>query len=45
MTTFDILRNFASLSPEAIQELEDNIDDPLNGILLGMDAHNGFDRF
>ncbi|KAF5378191.1 hypothetical protein D9615_007500 [Tricholomella constricta] len=45
VTTFDILRNFASLSSEAVQELENNIDDPSNGILLTSHAHSGFDRF
>jgi hypothetical protein len=45
VTTFDILRNFAHLSPEALQELQDNIDNPSNGFLLAGDSHNGFDRF
>ncbi|KAF5378070.1 hypothetical protein D9615_007499 [Tricholomella constricta] len=45
VTTFDILRNYASLSPEAIQELEDNIEDPYNGILLAVDPRYGFERF
>lgn len=45
VTTFDILRNYASLSSDDIQKLEDNIDDPSNGFLLSSDAHIGFDRF
>jgi hypothetical protein len=45
VTAFDILRNYASLSEKSLQDLEDNIDDPANGVLLGSDAHNGFDKF
>jgi hypothetical protein len=45
VTTFDILRNYSNLSEKALKELEDNIDDPSNGFLLGADVHTGFDRF
>jgi hypothetical protein len=45
MTTFDILRNYASLSEKSLEDQEDNIDDPANGFLLGSDAHTGLDKF
>ncbi|KAF8885588.1 hypothetical protein BD779DRAFT_1532590 [Infundibulicybe gibba] len=45
MATFDILRNYAGLSEKTLQSLEDNIDDPANGLLLSPESHLGFDNF
>jgi hypothetical protein len=45
VTTFDILRNFANLSQQALRDLEDVIDDPSNGFLLDRNSYDGFDNF
>jgi len=45
MTTFDILRNYANLPIQTLEDMKDLIDDPSNDFLLGYDAHQGFDAF
>ncbi len=45
MHTFDILRNYANLPVETLQDLANIIDDPSNGMSLQLDAHAGFDEF
>ncbi|RDB17756.1 hypothetical protein Hypma_001070 [Hypsizygus marmoreus] len=45
LTTWDILRNFAQLTPANVEDLGKLIDAPPNGFLLQHDALNGFDRF
>ena len=43
--TFDILRNYADLPINSIEDIEQVIDAPSNGIALQSDAHKGFDKF
>jgi hypothetical protein len=45
LTTFDILRHYADLPIESIEDTANVIDDPSNGLALQKDVHNGFDRF
>ena len=45
MHTFDILRNYANLPVETLQDLANIIDDPSNGMSLETNAHAGFDEF
>ncbi|KAF8342439.1 hypothetical protein F5887DRAFT_357699 [Amanita rubescens] len=44
-STFDILRNYASLSEQVINNLKDVIDAPSNAILLAPQVHHGWDIF
>ena len=44
-STWDILRNYCDISTTTIDNMDDIIDHPSNGILLGMDPHTAFDDF
>ncbi|GBE81607.1 hypothetical protein SCP_0313360 [Sparassis crispa] len=45
LTTFDILRNYASVPIANIADFQETIHDPSNGITMNFDAHRGFDNF
>ena len=45
VTTFDILRNFTRIPVTKLEDLHSHIDDPSNGMMLELNAHNSFDRF
>ena len=44
-TTFDILANYARLPNETFEDLQNNLDDPSNGMSLESNAHKSFDMF
>jgi len=45
LTTFDILRHYASLPATTIEDIAKVIDDPSNGMTLESNAHVGFDDY
>ena len=45
LRTFDILRNYAAMPVESIEDIARIIDDPSNGMMLQIDARDGFDEF
>ncbi|KAL6300640.1 hypothetical protein BKA93DRAFT_511312 [Sparassis latifolia] len=45
LTTFDILRNYASVPIANIADFHEALDDPSNGITMNFAAHQGFDTF
>ncbi|KAF9507273.1 hypothetical protein BS47DRAFT_1321384 [Hydnum rufescens UP504] len=45
LSTFDILRHYASMPMMTIEDIASIIDDPSNGMTLRGDAHKGFDNF
>ena len=44
-TTFDIFVNYTRFPIEMVEDLENHLDDPSNGISLENDAHDAFDMF
>ena len=44
-STWDILQHYADLSKAEIEDLENTIDSPSNGMLLQLEMHSDFDKF
>jgi len=44
-TTFDILANYACPPKETFEDLQNQLDDPSNGMMLQSDARDAYDRF
>ncbi|KAG1748495.1 uncharacterized protein EDB91DRAFT_1114423 [Suillus paluster] len=42
--TWNIIRHYSGMSEETIQTMERLVDDPSNGMMLGRDIHNVFDK-
>jgi hypothetical protein len=44
-STWNILQHYVDLSDEMIEDLENTIDSPSNGMLLQIEIHAAFDKF
>jgi hypothetical protein len=45
ISTWDILRHYGAFSDEIVQNLDDLIESPENGITLSLSAHHTFDNY
>ena len=45
MATLDIMINYTRLTATEVEDIANQIDDPSNGFMLGLDLHYDFDNF